>query len=218
MSVMIALPCYGGVVSDKTTSGLFHLGKALVRNDIQHGIMTVANESLISKGRSRIANFFMNNTEFEYLFFLDADVGFRPDDVLKLLEANKEMVCGAYPMKAIPLQWNYTLTEPLTREDSLVAIEKIGIGFSLIHRSVFEKIIVKYGEELKYFPNMTQTNYPPTEKEFHNSYHYFSELKQDNIYLPEDLSFFTRAKNCGVQPWMDVSINLSHVGSHVFQE
>ncbi len=218
MTVLICVPCYGGNVSDKTLTSIFNLGKTLVRNNINHGLLTTANESLISKGRSKMANFFINNTDYEYLFFLDADVGFNADDVLKLLNHKKELVCGAYPMKTIPLKWNFTLSEPIKREGSLVAIEKIGIGFSLIHRSVFDKLTKKYGEELKYFPKEESIGHQITEKEMFNSYHFFSELKEDNVYLPEDLSFFTRVKKCGVQPWMDVSINLCHVGSHVFQE
>ena len=217
MSILIGLPCYGGVVSDKTTNALFKLGKQFVRNNIDHGILTLANESLISRGRSRIANFFINNTDFEYLFFLDSDVGFEADDVLKLLNHNKEMVCGAYPMKTIPLKWNFTLTQPQQREGDLVAIDKIGIGFSLIHRNVFIRIAKQY-PELKYIPTNESTTHNPTEQEFNNSYHYFHEMRQGDIYLPEDLSFFTRARSIGMQAWMDTSINLCHVGSHVFQE
>lgn len=218
MSVMIGLPAYGGNISDKTTSGLFGLGKAFVRNNINHSILISANESLITKGRSKIANFFLNNTDLEYLFFLDSDIGFSPNDVLKLLSHDKEIVCGAYPMKTLPLKWNFTLTEPQKREGNLIQIERIGIGFSLIHRSVFEKIISKFGEELKYIPSENTIGHETTENEKNNSYHFFSEMKIDNTYMSEDLSFFTRAKMCGVQPWMDVSINLCHVGSHLFQE
>jgi hypothetical protein len=217
MSILIGLPCYGGVVSDKTTNALFKLGKQFVRNNIDHGILTLANESLISRGRSRIANFFINNTDFEYLFFLDSDVGFEADDVLKLLNYNKEMVCGAYPMKTVPLKWNFTLTQPQQREGDLVAIDKIGIGFSLIHRNVFIRIAKQY-PELKYIPTNESTTHNPTEAEYDNSYHYFHEMRQGDIYLPEDLSFFTRARTVGMQAWMDTSINLCHVGSHVFQE
>ncbi len=218
MSLLICIPCYGGNVSDKTLSSVFNLGKTLVRNNIDHGLLTTANESLISKGRSKMANFFINNTDYEYLFFLDADVGFDSNDVLKLLDHKKQLVCGAYPMKTVPLKWNFTLSEPLKKERNLVAIERIGIGFSLIHRSVFDKLTKKYGEELKYLPKEESLGHETTEKEMKNSYHFFSELKEDNVYLPEDLSFFTRVKNCGIQTWMDVSINLCHVGSHVFQE
>jgi len=218
MSVMIGLPAYGGNISDKTTSGLFGLGKTFVRNNIEHAILISANESLITKGRSKIANIFLNNTNLEYLFFLDSDIGFSPEDVLKLLSHNKQIVCGAYPMKTIPLKWNFTLTEPQKREGNLVSIERIGIGFSLIHRSVFEKIIEKFGNELRFRADENSIGYDITEREKNNSYHFFTEMKIDDVYLSEDLSFFTRAKMCGIQPWMDVSINLCHVGSHLFQE
>ena len=217
MSVLICMPCYGGNVSEKTTVGLFNLGKTLVREGIDHGILTIANESLITKGRSKMANFFINNTEHEYLFFLDADVGFDPQDVLKLLSHKKELVSGSYPMKTIPLKWNFSISQPAKRENNLIAIDRIGIGFTLIHRSVFHKIREKYGKELKYIPDSNGLN-QPSSAEMNNSYYYFSEMKHSGYFLPEDFSFFMRAKSCGIQPWMDVSINLSHVGSHVFAE
>jgi hypothetical protein len=217
MSVLICVPSYGGIVSDKTAVSLFNLGKTLVRNSIDHALLSLSNQSLITRGRSKMANFFLNNTEYEYLFFLDSDIGFDPNDVLKLLSHKKELVSGAYPMKSIPLEWNFSLSENGKRENDLVAIDRIGIGFTLIHRKVFESIIEKYGNELKFIPSQTKTEVI-TNKELNNSYHFFSELKYQNTYLPEDLSFFTRAKDCGFQPWMDVSINLSHVGSYVFEE
>jgi hypothetical protein len=211
------MPSYGGIVSDKTAISLFNLGKTLVRNNIDHGILSMSNQSLITRGRSKMANFFLNNTEYEYLFFLDSDIGFDPNDVLKLLSHKKDIVSGAYPMKSIPLEWNFSLSQNGKRENDLVAIDRIGIGFTLIHRNVFESLIKKYGEELKFMPKESK-NEVLTIEELNNSYHFFSELKYQNTYLPEDLSFFERAKNCGFQPWMDVSINLSHVGSYVFKE
>jgi hypothetical protein len=69
MTLMIGLPCMGGIVSEKTTLGLFNLGKALVRNNIHHGLLTLTNSSLITQARSKVANFFINNTEHDYLFF-----------------------------------------------------------------------------------------------------------------------------------------------------
>lgn len=217
-SVMIAMPCYGGVVSDKTAKGLFNLGKELRTAGIDHGLLMMANESLVTKARSRIANFFMNNTEYEYILFIDADVGFTPEDVFKLLVSNKDITCGAYPMKGIPLRYNYNISQPEICEGDLVKIENIGFGFALIHRRVFEDISHKYCEELKYYPATNNSSYPPTEKEFHNSYHYFLELKKDMSYLPEDFSFFERARNVGYTAWLNTTIRLSHVGSHVYCE
>ena len=215
MSILISLPCYGGLVNEKTTTSLFNLGKLLVRNNIDHGIMTVANESLITHGRSRIANFFVNNTEFEYLFCLDADVAFSPEDMLKLYSYQKPIVSASYPMKTLPIRHCYELYNPVKLCGNLVKIGGIGMGFVLIHRSVFEKLN-RYHSELKYFPGLNNSNYPITEKEYHNSYHYFAEMNKEGKYLGEDMSFFHRVSDIGYDVWMDTSIELQHIGSHVF--
>ena len=215
MSILISLPCYGGLVNEKTTTSLFNLGKLLVRNHIDHGIMTVANESLITHGRSRIANFFVNNTEFEYLFCLDADVAFKPEDMLKLYSYQKPIVSASYPMKTLPIRHCYELYNPVKLCGNLVKIGGIGMGFVMIQRSVFEKLNMYYSE-LKYFPGLNNSNYPITEKEYHNSYHYFAEMNKEGKYLGEDMSFFHRLTDIGYDVWLDTSIELQHIGSHVF--
>lgn len=217
-SMLICMPCYGGLVSDKTSVSLFNLAKLLVKENVDHAILASGNESSITLGRSKMANFFVNNTKFEYLFFLDSDVGFDPNDVLKLLRHKKDLVSGAYPMKTLPLAWNFTLKEPPERQGDLVKINSIGIGFTMIHRSVFKKISNTYGKELKYIPTDRAIGHNMTQAEKENSYHYFAEIRDGYSYLPEDMSFFFRAKSCGIPAWMDVSINLCHVGSHVYQE
>ena len=218
MSILIALPCYGGMVSDKTAKGLFNLGKELRTAGVDHGLITLANESLVTKARSRIANFFMNNTQYEYVMFIDADIGFEPEYVMRLLSHKKDIACGAYPMKSIPLRYNYNITQPPVASGDLIQIDNVGFGFALIHRRVFEGIRNEYGKELKYIPALNHSTYPITEEEYHNSYHYFNELKKDDSFLPEDFSFFERAKNVGFVSWLDTHIKLCHVGSHVFQE
>jgi len=218
MSILIAMPCYGGMVSDKTAKGLFNLGKNLRTAGVDHGLLTIANESLVTRARSRIANFFMNNTEYERILFIDADIGFQPEDVFNLLKYDKDIVCGAYPMKGIPLQYNYNFSEPREEEGELIKIENIGFGFCLIKRKVFESIQQKHGEELHYYPPTNNSSTPPTEKEYHNSYHYFLEIRKDMSFLPEDFSFFERAKSVGHSSWLNSSIRLEHVGSHVYYE
>jgi cellulose synthase/poly-beta-1,6-N-acetylglucosamine synthase-like glycosyltransferase len=219
MSVLIALPCYGGNVSEKTTTGLFNLGKRLYENGIDHGLLTLSNESLISRGRSRIVNFFMNNTQYDYLFFIDSDIGFAPADFFELWKyRDLNMVSGAYPMKSLPLQYNYNLVQPVdVIRDNVAQISGIGLGFSLISRKVFLSVIDKF-PELKYTPSKTGSTKQLTDKEIQNSYHFFVERKIGETYLPEDHSFFSRARDCGYKSWLCGSISLSHTGYYVFEE
>lgn len=213
---MIGLPCMGGIVSEKTTLGLFNLGKAFVRNDIPHGLLTLTNSSLITQARSKIANFFINNTEHDYLFFLDSDIGFNPEDVLKLLAHQVPIVSGAYPMKIIPERYCVDIVQPEERRGDLVKINGNGMGFVLIHRQVFLDI-AKHFSGLKYTPSDYHSDTPHTEAEFNNSYHYFAEQQTQNGFMSEDKSFFYRAQQVGYNIWLDPTIKLSHTGYHIYQ-
>ena len=213
---MIGLPCMGGIVSEKTTLGLFNLGKALVRNNIHHGLLTLTNSSLITQARSKVANFFINNTEHEYLFFLDSDIGFNPEDVLKLMAHQVPIVSGAYPMKIIPERYCVDIVQPEERHGDLVKINGNGMGFVLIHRQVFLDIAKQY-PNLKYIPSDYHSDTPHTPAEMNNSYHYFAEHQNQNGFMSEDKSFFHRAQSVGYNIWLDTSIKLSHTGYHIYQ-
>ena len=213
---MIGLPCAGGIVSEKTTLGLFNLGKSLVRNNIHHGLLTLTNSSLITQARSKIANFFINNTNHDYLFFLDSDIGFNPQDVIKLLSHQVPIVSGAYPMKIIPERYCIDVIQPEQRQGDLLKINGNGMGFVMIHRQVFLDIAKQY-PGLKYIPSDYHSDTPHTSAEINNSYHYFAEHKKQNGFASEDKSFFYRASQVGYDVWLDTTIRLNHTGYHIYQ-
>ena len=120
-------------------------------------------------------------------------------------------------MKTIPIRYCIDVLHPEERKGNLLKIGGNGMGFVMIHRRVFNEIARRY-PQLKYTPSTKDSNYPPSQAEMNNSYHYFNELKKDMAFLPEDFSFFERASSVGFTSWLDTSIKLCHVGSHVFQE
>ncbi len=211
----IALPAHGGIVSEKTTLGLFNLGKLLVRNNIDHGLLTITNSSLITQCRSKCANFFINNTQFDYIFFLDSDIGFNSESVLKLLKHNVPMVSATYPMKIYPTRYPVNIIQPEERRGDLVKISGDGMGFVMIHRKVFQDIAKRY-PGLRYIPCDKSSDTPCTEAEKANSFHYFGEMKSEVGFMSEDKSFFRRAQNVGYDMWMDTTIKLTHTGYHIY--
>lgn len=215
MSILIAMPCYGGNVSEQTAMSLYRLAKIFQKQEIKNGLLTIANGSLITQTRSEIANFFINNTNYDYLFFLDSDIGFDPNFVIRLMNHKKDIVCGYYPKKIIPKQYSFVISQPEKKCGNLIKIDGNGLGFTLINRKVFLDISKKY-PDLKYFPDKRNSDHKISEKEYNNSYHYFLEQKKESSFLSEDMSFFYRASSVGYECWMDMSIELKHIGSHIF--
>jgi hypothetical protein len=89
-----------------------------------------------------------------------------------------------------------------------------GIGFALIKKSVFEKMIRQY-PKLKYIAGFLSTD--PFPKSL-NRYALFNEYIDETTgrYLPEDRSFCRRWTQMGGEIWVDTRSRLQHVGPLVF--
>ena len=98
--LFVATPMYGGQCFGFYTQSVIALTKTM------HGRMDVVfsfmfNESLIPRARNGLANQFLKDESATHLLFIDADIRFEADDVLKLLDADKDVICGIYPKKEI---------------------------------------------------------------------------------------------------------------------
>ena len=99
--IFIATPCYGGQIGEPYFRSMMRLAILCNKYDIKYTISTLANESLITRGRNTLVSFFMENKDATHLFFIDADIEFQPEDLLRQVAYDKPIVVGAYPKKAL---------------------------------------------------------------------------------------------------------------------
>ena len=97
---MIALPCYDQLISEPTVMSLIRTVMQFKEIGLKFSICTMT-DSLISRARNQIAAKFLANEEFTHLMFIDCDLGFSGDDIIKLLWHNKDIMTAAYPIKNI---------------------------------------------------------------------------------------------------------------------
>ena len=97
--IFIATPCYGGQIGEPYFRSMMRLAILCNKYNIQYTISTLANESLVTRGRNTLTSFFMENKAATHLFFVDADIEFNPEDVLRMVAYDKDVVVGAYPKK-----------------------------------------------------------------------------------------------------------------------
>src|SRR5262245_55896789 len=73
--ILRGTPAYGGQVHIDYVTGLL----GYMHQGVRFGLMTIGNESLITRGRNTILATFHERREFTHLFFLDADVYLPPE-------------------------------------------------------------------------------------------------------------------------------------------
>jgi|694.fasta_scaffold86412_3 hypothetical protein len=237
-SVFVATPMYGGLCYGGYMVGMLSTLDVLKDNNIKLYYSELCNESLITRGRNRLVRNFLQ-TDAEYLLFIDADIFFSGKDVLKILSHEKDIVCALYPKKMV--EWDLVKKAVLDGEKNLqdfsaeyvvnlidepsnidltglAEIKHGGTGFMCIRRNVFETLADKvpsYRESTLTFddPEKNQQHldrYPVTKDFFALS------IDDGGLYLSEDYHFCNLWRKNGGKIYADLSIELKHIGTHVF--
>lgn len=235
--VFIATPMYGGMCTADFTCGLLDTAVTLTSQGHKCHFVSIGNESLITRGRNQLVADFLE-TDAEYFVFIDADIGFKATDVIKLLESGKDVICGLYPKKFVDWQrinraaaaghtdlQNFAASfvadpvdptelknpdAPLT--SPVVEIKHGGTGFMLIRRRVFDQLtpFVK-----QYRTATIKDEYgklPPLIKEFFA----LDIVDEDNYLLSEDYFFCRLWRTHGGKVYADLSIKLTHTGTYQY--
>lgn len=103
--LFVGTPMYGGACTGMYTRSLCDLTATCVKMGIEMKSYFLFNESLIQRARNYVCDEFMRS-DCTHMLFLDADIGFDPNDVIAMLAMQSDDspydVLGApYPKKAI---------------------------------------------------------------------------------------------------------------------
>jgi hypothetical protein len=98
--VVIATPCYGGQLTMAYVDSMLKLQAACIARAIRIDFDLRANEALITRARNDLAARFLASGA-SHLMFIDADIGFAPEQFFRLLDFNAEVTAAAYPLKHI---------------------------------------------------------------------------------------------------------------------
>jgi hypothetical protein len=206
------MPCYGGMLTESTFMSYIKWANTCRQLGIEWTMETMTNESLISRARNTLVAKFLNNPQSTHLMFIDADIGFEPWHLLVLLNADKDVVGGLYPMKTLPIKWVVNGFEGAeTSEDgNLQEVSKTGTGFMLVKRHVFDKL--NSHPAVKSFANDIGL---PKELDQHLKTYYDTAVRE-NRYYSEDWTFCENWRDLGGKIWVDKRVLLKHSGSYVF--
>jgi hypothetical protein len=210
--VHICMPCYGGQLTEQCFMSYIKWANMCRQLNIDWTVETMTNESLISRARNTLTAKFLHNKESTHLMFIDADIGWEPWHLLVMLDAQKDVIGGLYPMKSLPVKWCVNGIPGLVEDPTSNHIEvtKTGTGFLLIKRDVFEKLDAH--PATRPFNNDIGL---PAELNPHMKT-YFDTAVRENRYYSEDWTFCENWRDLGGQVFVDKRILLRHVGTYTF--
>jgi hypothetical protein len=235
--IFVATPMYGGLCVGGYTVGLLNSVQEFMRNGMQLYYAHMMNESLITRARNTLAYDFLD-TDATHLMFIDADITFNPADIVRMVNADKDIICGLYPKKEI--NWktvaqavksgveyqdlpSYTgsfvvnlvgdVAQATGDVNEPMEIDNGGTGFMLIKRNVFETLkptVPTYTNDMILIVDKN-----PVKKIIHEFFA-TSIDEVSNRLLSEDYHFCKIARQAGFKVYAAPWANLTHSGTYNF--
>lgn len=241
--IFVATPCYGGALTEPYFRSTIKLMTFMNQHQIPLAFGTIANESLVTRARNVLVAYFLNS-DYTHLLFIDADIEFQLEDVLKLWYHNKDVVVGAYPKKGLAWQRikdNIAANTSVTMSDEEIAAfgSDYAVNFKFVDKET-KSVAVENGliklhdagtgfmmisrqailKMLKAFPDLKYNNDVALGGQDlgENFYALFDTMIDpiDRRYLSEDYTFCRRWQEIGGDIWLDPSISLNHYGHFRF--
>jgi hypothetical protein len=237
-NLVVATPCFGGQVSTIYTTSLFNLQQAVQKlSNVKLKVHLRDGDALITRARANLVTLFLDDPAATHLLFVDADIGFTPEQVFRVIESGADMVAGCYPIKRI--DWDkvkrvlasghpnlgsasldYVLEVDNPDQVKVVSgfarVRYAGTGFLMIRRHVLERMCAHpLYAALKFQREHSRDALAGSP----NRYALF-ECMIDPVtgtYLSEDFAFCKRWTDIGGEIWADLQSRLDHVGPSVFR-
>ena len=102
--IFVATPCFGGLVTTGYMMSIVKLMQYAGQHKFSVSLNLLGRDSLITRARNTLVAQFMTVPQATHLMFIDADIGFEPELVHRMLAFDEDVVGGMYPAKA--LNWN----------------------------------------------------------------------------------------------------------------
>lgn len=193
--------------------------------DVEIGLYTLSNESLLTRGRNHIAAVAIRQG-WDKLFFIDADSRFTFEQFMGVAAAPHDFCAGAVPLKVLPISLNYLPFEDdehyykdaIRSMDSFLKMREghkaqyipvayIGTAFMALSRKVL-LALAEEAEEYQY-PN-------PATGHLHTHWNIFATKPMHGKFMSEDWYACETARRLGFDVMMNTNVVIDHVGTWVY--
>jgi hypothetical protein len=234
VNLVVATPCFGGQISVHYATSLFKLQKVLRGyRGVNLKVLFKDGDALITRARASLISQFLDDPAATHLLFIDADLGFEPEQALRLIGCGADMAAAIYPIKRIDwdrvrktietarpnpsaaaLNYVFEVEDPqaVIAKGGFVKVRYAGTGFLMIRRQALERMCAGY-PKLQFKRDHSVDAATASA----NRYALFEcMIAEDGTYLSEDFAFCKRWRDMGGEIWADLTSKLTHIGPMAF--
>lgn len=228
--IYLATPCYGGVLQLHFMQSVLALQEACRDRGIGLHIDLMGGDALITRARSRLTARFLAHGQATHILFIDADIGFAPENVFRLLEADKPLIAAVCPLKFIDwekaraaakagapdlmaaslgyvVRFIPTPDHSVEVENGIAKVAYGGTGFLMIRREAMQQLVDAHPELRAKMGDMGDRLSDEAVMVFETMIE-----PETGQYLSEDYAFCRRWHDLGGEIWADMEAHLTHVG------
>jgi len=215
--IVVATPCYGGNVSVNYVNSLVRSSALFQSHGLKLHVTFLSNHSLIPMARNKIVSDIFRNdkNDWESIVWIDADISWEPEDLLKLVLHDEDVVCGTY-RKKIHNSCHFTIKmikgNETPDERGLIEVEATGTGFLRVSKKAMQDLMDHEPEF--YTEKVTQPELNVDQIEVKNLFQ--CGIKNGEM-LSEDFYFCTKLRERGYKIMLDTNIDLGHDGSFTYR-
>jgi hypothetical protein len=208
-NLLIGTPAYGGQVHVDYVSSLL----VFQRQGIVFTLMTIGNESLITRARNTIISTFHGRPEFTHLLFLDGDVYLPHDGLSRMIACGKDVIGAPVALKALSAEGTriFNIGRTIGEDGPLLLTERIGTAALLLSRRAVDALIADArGDRRAYEQSAVAQDSGGTGQAIH--YDVFRVGVVDGEYLSEDYWACHALRRLGFAIHVDPTIVTRHNG------
>ena len=141
VNLLIGTPAYAGQVHVDYVAALLEFR----RQGMPFTLMTIGNESLITRARNTIISAFHARREFSHLLFLDADVHLPHEGLVRMLECRKDVIGAPVALKGLGPDGGrlFNVGKALDEDGPLLVIEHVGTAALLLSRAAADALVAE---------------------------------------------------------------------------
>jgi hypothetical protein len=222
VKLFIATPAFGHqVTTNYMNSVMRFVSTSHPKIQVSTAIHLQSGMALVTQARNNCVASFMKS-DCTHFLFIDADIGFDPEAIFRLLEKDEDICLTPYAVKGFGANYGLQFIVHFPNKDNVqlgkdgfVEITAGPTGFMLIKREAFEKMKKAYPDKKTVNKQLVGNKVEIMDEDWYTFFE--TGVDPKNGYLGEDICFCKLWTDIGGKIYADATTELTHFGGHGFK-